>query len=119
MASSGVLVLPPARRISGSASNTTVTMMTSDSASTSMMALRSVALAASRRSSPLRRATMAVTPTLRAKKTASIIIRGCVGRETPAMAFLPSVPTIMVSAELMRLTSTISATAGSAMRDTS
>ena len=116
MASSGVLVLPPARRISGSANARDSAITSSDRPTISINALRMVVLAASRRSSPLRRATIAVTPTLRAKNSDSDIMRGWVGRLTPAMAFLPRIPTIIASIDPIRLDSTISDTEGTAMR---
>ena len=58
---------------------------------------------------------MAVVPTHRACATTSRIMRGWLVRPTPAMAAVPSVPTMAVSTEPMMLISAPSMVEGQAM----
>ena len=63
---------------------------------------------------PLKRDTMAVDPTFRAIKAASITKRGWVTRPTAPMAYEPRAATIIMSTMETRETSTFSARAGQA-----
>ena len=106
----------PAKRISGTACGISTAISTAASATHITTAVRTVALAASRRSSPRLRATTAVTPILSAKNMLSMIILGWPTRPTAATASVPMPLTITVSIMLISEISTISHTDGTARR---